>query len=416
MTIYDESLDLHRKLRGKLECRSRHPLRDRRDLSLLYTPGVAEPSRAIAADVAQTNVLTGRGNTVAVISDGTAVLGLGDIGPHAAMPVMEGKALLFKELGGVDAVPLCIATKDVEAIVQFSRLVAPTFGGINFEDISAPRCFEIEERLRGNIDIPFFHDDQHGTAIVVGAALLNALRVVGKNIADVTIVVNGMGAAGTAIATMLQTLGCTRIVPCDRKGVIAAGHPATQVLAHHRAVAERFNTMGVSGTLQAALAQADVFIGVSGPNLLTAADVRAMRAKPIVLAMANPTPEIMYPEALAGGAAVAATGRSDFPNQVNNVLAFPGVFRGTLDVEAREITAGMKKAACHALAGLVAQPGPEAILPEALDRRVVPAIALAVARAAIVEGVARRVIPDADLEGLIVGRLPRENGTTDNHR
>ena len=382
------ALELHRSHRGKIEIKGKVPVRNRDDLSTAYTPGVAEPCRRIAADPDAVWEYTSKGNMVAVVTDGTAVLGLGDIGAAAALPVMEGKALLFKEFGGVDAVPICLDTRDADGIVAAVRAIAPAYGGINLEDISAPRCFEIERRLIEALDIPVFHDDQHGTAIVVSAALTNALRLAGKELAGVRIVINGPGAAGTAITRMLLTLGARDITVCDRRGAIYAGRAG---LAGHKAgLAERTNPRSVRGSLADALRGADVFIGVSGANLVSPDMVRSMAARPIVFAMANPTPEIGYAEAVEAGAYIVGTGRSDCPNQINNVLAFPGVFRGALDVRAREINDAMKAAAVRALADFAGGSlSREHIIPGAFEPGVARAVADAVAGAARESGAAR---------------------------
>jgi malate dehydrogenase (oxaloacetate-decarboxylating) len=376
-------------LGGKLEVHAKTPLKTRDDLSMAYTPGVARICRAVADAPEAAWNLTIKQNTVAVVSDGTAVLGLGDIGPEAAMPVMEGKAVLFKEFGGIDAWPICLATKDVDEIVAVVKAIAPGFGGINLEDIAAPRCFEIERRLRDELDIPVFHDDQHGTAIVTLAALVNALRVVGKAIEDVKIVIAGVGAAGVAVTDVLLHAGATTIVGCDHEGAVYRGRPGlTPVKADY---AERTNPDNEQGTADEVLAGADVFIGLSAPGAISADGVRTMAEDAIVFAMANPTPEVA-PEAIEGLAAVVATGRSDYPNQINNVLAFPGVFRGALDVRASDITEGMKVAASHALAGVIPEEelGPEYIIASVFNRDVTPAVAAAVAEAAERDGVARR--------------------------
>ena len=382
------ALAMHGEHRGKIEIRGKVPVKDRDALSTAYTPGVAEPCRRIAADPDAVWEYTTKGNMVAVVTDGTAVLGLGDIGPLAALPVMEGKALLFKEFGGVDAVPLCLDTKDPDEIVAAVKAVAPTYGGINLEDISAPRCFEIEERLIGALDIPVFHDDQHGTAIVVSAALMNALKLSGRELNSVRIVINGPGAAGTAITRMLLALGARDIVVCDRRGAIYSGREG--LTGHKAALAELTNPRGVSGALAAALEGADVFIGVSSGNLITKDMVRAMAERPVIFAMANPTPEISYADAVDAGAYIVGTGRSDFPNQINNVLAFPGVFRGALDVRAREINTAMKAAAVKALAGFAGDRlSREHIIPGAFEPGVADAVARAVAAAARESGAAR---------------------------
>jgi malate dehydrogenase (oxaloacetate-decarboxylating) len=376
-------------LGGKLEVVGRVPLKTRDDLSMAYTPGVARVCEAIAADPTAAWNLTIKKNTVAVVSDGTAVLGLGDIGPEAAMPVMEGKALLFKEFAGVDAFPLCLATKDVDEIVSVVRSVAPGFGGINLEDISAPRCFEIERRLREELDIPVFHDDQHGTAIVVLAALVNALKVVGKRIEDVKIVMTGVGAAGIATGNILLEAGARHLVGCDSKGAVYRGRPGLS--AAKAAFAERTNPDAEHGSADDVLAGADVFVGLSKPGAVSVAGIRRMADRPIVFAMANPIPEIA-PEEIHDIAAVIATGRSDYPNQINNVLAFPGVFRGALDVRASSITEGMKVAASHALATVIPDDelSAEYVVASVFNREVAPLVAAAVAAAAEADGVARR--------------------------
>ncbi|HEU5009759.1 MAG TPA: NAD-dependent malic enzyme [Gaiellaceae bacterium] len=385
--ISDRTFLMH--LGGKIEIASKIPLKTRDDLSMAYTPGVARVSQAVADDPSAAWNLTSKQNTVAVVSDGTAVLGLGDIGPEAAMPVMEGKALLFKEFGGVDAWPICLATKDPDEIVTVCKAIAPGFGGINLEDISAPRCFEIESRLREELDIPVFHDDQHGTAIVVLAALLNALRVVGKRLEDVKIVSTGVGAAGIATLDVLHAAGARNIVGCDQGGAIhrdRSGLPA-----HKAAFAERSNPDGDCGSSDESLAGADVFIGLSVPGAVSAEAIRTMAPDAIVFAMANPTPEVV-PEDIADDVAVVATGRSDYPNQINNVLAFPGVFRGALDVRATAITREMEVAAAEAIAATIADDelGPEYVVPSVFNREVAPRVAAAVAEAAEAAGVARR--------------------------
>ena len=376
--IGQRAIDLHRHYQGKLSIEARMPLRNADDLSLAYTPGVGHVSTAVANDPLLSYELTGRGRTVAVVSDGSAVLGLGNLGALGAMPVMEGKCLLFKELGGIDAVPIVLATQDSDEIVMIVKNLAPSFGGINLEDISAPRCFEIEERLQ-EIGIPVFHDDQHGTAIVTMAAVTNALRVVGKNLNEVKVVFSGAGAAGIACAQMLLKAGASNVILVDSKGAIYDGRPD---LNHAKQdIAKITNREGIPGDIHQAIVDADVFVGLSSPGVIDREDVKRMAADSIVLAMANPTPEIMPDEARAGGAAIIGTGRSDFPNQVNNVLAFPGVFKGALSVRAPRITAEMQIAAALALANLVEVPGVENILPEALDRAVAPVIANAVAEA-----------------------------------
>ena len=389
MDYLKESLKKHYEWRGKLDIRSKTRVDNAEALSLAYTPGVAAPCLEIQKDVSKSYELTGRWNTVAVVTDGTAVLGLGDIGPEAGMPVMEGKCVLFKEFGGVDAVPLCVRSKDVDDIVNTVRLLAGSFGGVNLEDIAAPRCFEIERRLKEVCDIPIFHDDQHGTAIIALSGILNALKVVGKTLENITVVINGAGAAGTAIARLLVSAGAGDVIVCDRTGAISRGR---EKLNEAKAdLAEVTNKQNKSGALADVLVGADVFIGVSSPGAVTGAMVQTMAKDAVIFACANPTPEIFPEEALANGAAVAATGRSDMPNQLNNVLAFPGVFRGALDVRASDINDAMKVAAAHALAGLVSDEElcTEYIIPKPFDPRVRDTVAAAVAQAARDSGVAR---------------------------
>ena len=389
MDIRAASLALHYRLQGKLEMVSRCPIQTQEDLSLAYTPGVAAPCLEIQKDPALSFQLTRRRNLVAVITDGSAVLGLGDIGPLAGMPVMEGKCVLFKEFAGVDAVPLCVDTQDVEEMVQTIALISKSFGGINLEDIAAPRCFEVERRLKERCDIPVFHDDQHGTAVVITAALTNALKVVGKKKEQVKVVLNGIGAAGGAAAKLLLDLGYSNLILCDKDGILCAGDP--NLLPHHAELAARTNQAGQRGTLADALVRADVFIGVSRPGLVTGEMVESMAKDPILLAMANPVPEIMPDIALAHGAAVVGTGRSDFPNQINNVLVFPGLFKGALSCGAVQITEGMKHAAARSLADLVPpeQLSPTCILPSPLNRAAAEAVAHAVAEEARRTGHAR---------------------------
>ena len=388
MSISEKSLAMHYEKKGKIRVTSTVPVQNSHDLSLAYTPGVAAPCLAIKDDINKSYELTARGNMCLVVTDGTAVLGLGDIGPEAGMPVMEGKCVLFKELGGVDAFPLCVKSKDVDEFVNTVYLISGSFGGINLEDISAPRCFEIEEKLKEKCDIPVFHDDQHGTAITILAGITNAARVVGKELNTLTVVINGAGAAATAIATLLHEAGIDKIIVCDRKGIIFNGgedlNPAKQKLAGFT------NPDCIKGSLRDAVVGADVFIGVSAPGVLTKDMVRTMAKDPIVFACANPTPEIFPDDAKEAGAAVVATGRSDFPNQLNNALVFPGLFRGTFDVRASEINQEMKLAAAAALADLVGDAlCAEYIIPPVFDQRVPHAIAAAVAKAAKETGVAR---------------------------
>jgi len=388
MNYAEESLKLHKEWQGKIEVISRVPVQNKDDLSLAYTPGVAQPCLEIQKDYDQSFTLTRRHNLVAVITDGTAVLGLGDIGPEAGMPVMEGKCALFKAFGDVDAFPICIRSKDVDEIVRTIYLISGSFGGINLEDIAAPRCFEIERRLKEICDIPIFHDDQHGTAIVVGAAMLNALRVVGKSIEDVKVVINGAGSAGIAIGKHIMSLGVKHLLMVDRNGILAEGVDMNPAQAE---MAAQTNPENFSGKLADALCGADVFIGVSAPHIVSQDMIRSMNKDAIVFPMANPTPEIEPDEALEAGAAVVGTGRSDHPNQINNVLVFPGLFRGALDVRATDINQEMKLAASHALADLVSpeELNAQYILPKAFDKRVGPAVAAAVAEAARKSGVAR---------------------------
>ncbi len=373
-----ESILRHRQCKGKIEIVSKMPLETMDDLSIAYTPGVAAVSMEIAGDSALSFELTNRANTVAVVTDGSAVLGLGDIGPEAAMPVMEGKAVLFKALAGVDAIPICLATQDIDEIVRSVELMAPSFGGINLEDISASRCFEIEDRLQ-DLGIPVFHDDQHGTAVVTLAALINSSRVTGRRLEDLKVVFSGAGAAGIATARLLHEAGARDLLLVDSKGVVHAGR--NDLTPIKRDILAITNRDGVSGGLGDALVGADVFIGVSKAGIVKPEMVRAMAVDPIVLPMANPVPEIMPDLASEAGAAIVGTGRSDFPNQINNVLAFPGIFRGALDARAPRITTAMKLAAAEALAGLVPDPWKDQILPWALDEKVAPAVADAVNRA-----------------------------------
>ena len=389
MDYAKESLKMHYELKGKIEVVSRAKVDSKDALSLAYTPGVAQPCLEIQKDINKSYELTRRWNTVAVVTDGTAVLGLGDIGPEAGMPVMEGKCVLFKEFGDVDAIPLCVRSKDVDEIVQTVRLLAGSFGGVNLEDISAPRCFEIEKKLKECCDIPIFHDDQHGTAVITLAGVINALKVVGKKIEDIKIVTSGAGAAGIAIIKLLISMGLKNVIMTDRKGAIYEGREGLNPIKEE--MAKITNANQEKGSLSEVIKGADVFIGVSAPGAVTTEMVKTMNKDAIVFACANPTPEIFPDDAKAGGAKVVSTGRSDFPNQINNVLAFPGIFRGAFDVRAKEINDEMKLAASEALANLIADEelSPEYIIPKAFDKRVGPAVAKAVAEAAKRTGVAR---------------------------
>ena len=389
MDYAKESLKLHYELKGKLEITPRAKVDSKEALSLAYTPGVAEPCLVIQKDVEKSYELTRRWNTVAVVTDGTAVLGLGDIGPEAGMPVMEGKCVLFKAFGDVDAIPLCVRTKDVEEIVKTVSLLAGSFGGVNLEDISAPRCFEIEKRLKEICDIPIFHDDQHGTAVVTLAGLINALKLTGKKIEEVKIVTSGAGAAGIAIIKLLLSMGAKHVIMTDREGAIYKGRENLNPIKME--MAEVTNLSMEKGSLSDVIKNADVFIGVSAPGTLSKEMVKSMAEKPIIFACANPIPEIFPEDAKVAGAAVVSTGRSDFPNQINNVLCFPGIFRGALDVRAKDINDKMKVAAAYAIAGLVSDQelNAEYILPAAFDERVKDAVAKAVAEAAKKSGVAR---------------------------
>ncbi len=390
MDIKKESLKKHYEWQGKIEVVSRTPVTDSKSLSLAYTPGVAEPCLEIQKDMNKSYELTRRSNMVAVITDGSAVLGLGDIGAEAGMPVMEGKCVLFKEFADVDAFPLCIKSQDVDEIVRTVYLLSGSFGGINLEDIAAPRCFEIERRLKEICDIPVFHDDQHGTAVVVAAALINALKVVGKDISDIKCVINGAGAAGTAIGEHLLDMGLNNLIMCDKAGAIYDG--MTDLSDAHISLSQKTNPNREKGSLADVLKGADVFIGVSAPNIVTREMIASMNVGAIVFPMANPVPEIMPDEALAGGAAVVGTGRSDFANQINNVLAFPGIFRGALDVRASDINKQMLTAASRAIASLVddGELSADYILPKAFDKRIAPTVAAAVADAAHKSGVAKK--------------------------
>ncbi len=381
MDVYKQSLELHKKYRGKIETKSKIPLENKKDLSLAYTPGVAEPCREISKDKALAYEYTNKGNTVAIVTDGSAVLGLGNIGPEAALPVMEGKAAIFKKFADIDAVPICLATQDSEEIIRTVKNLAPNFGGINLEDIAAPRCFEIEERLKKELDIPVMHDDQHGTAMVVLSGLINALKITKKEKATLKVVVSGAGAAGTATALLLLAFGVKNIIVCDSKGALAKSRE--DLNDAKQSLLQKTNPDNVSGDLKTVLRGADVFIGVSAPNILRAEDVRTMNADPILFALSNPTPEIDPEEARAGGARVIATGRSDFSNQVNNALIYPGVFRGALDARARNITEAMKLTAAEVLANLISDKdlADLRIIPDIFDERVVSAVSAAVRRA-----------------------------------
>ena len=389
MDIKEKALKQHEEWQGKIEVTSRAKLETPEDLSIAYTPGVAEPCLKISEDTDLSYKYTRRGNMVAVVTDGTAVLGLGDIGPEAGMPVMEGKCVLFKAFGGVDAFPLCVRSKDVDEIVNTIALLAGSFGGVNLEDISAPRCFEIEKKLKERCDIPIFHDDQHGTAVVTAAAMLNALKVTGRKLEDIRVVTSGAGAAGIAIIKLLVSLGLKDVIMCDRKGAIYEGREGLN--AEKEEMAKIYNREMRKGSLAEVLKGADVFIGVSAPGTVTPEMVKTMAPNPILFPMANPVPEIMPDLAKEAGAAVVGTGRSDFPNQINNVLAFPGIFRGALDVRAKDINDEMKVAAAYAIADLIDEKDLNAdyIIPNPFDKRVAPAVAKAVAEAAKKTGVAR---------------------------
>ncbi|WP_308240396.1 NAD(P)-dependent malic enzyme [Salipaludibacillus agaradhaerens] len=398
-TLREEALHMHRVKKGKIETTPKVAVRNAEDLSLAYSPGVAEPCKEIFENPKTVYDYTVKGNMVGVVSDGTAVLGLGNIGPEAAMPVMEGKAVLFKSFAGVDAFPICLNTTDVEAIVETVKRMEPTFGGINLEDIAAPRCFEIEERLKKEMNIPVFHDDQHGTAIVTAAGLLNALKLSGKKLGEIKVVVNGAGAAGIAIIKLLMSMGCKHFILCDSKGAIYDGRPyGMNQLKQDMALVTNLEKR--DGSLEEIIKGTDVFIGVSVAGALTKEMVKSMNDNPIIFAMANPVPEIMPEEAKEAGASVIGTGRSDFPNQVNNVLAFPGIFRGALDVYATHINEEMKVAAVKAIAGLVGENelNEDYVIPAPFDARVAPAVAKSVAQAAMETGVARRQVDPKDVE------------------
>ncbi|QNM15554.1 MULTISPECIES: NADP-dependent malic enzyme [Fusobacterium] len=388
--VYEKALELHEKKQGKISVVSKVEVKNREDLSLAYSPGVAEPCRRIAANKEDVYKYTAKGHMVAVITDGTAVLGLGDIGPEAALPVMEGKCVLFKEFGGVDAFPICLDTKDPEEIIRTVKLLAPGLGGINLEDISAPRCIEIETRLKNELDIPVFHDDQHGTAIVVVAGLINALKIVNKKVEDIKVVVNGAGAAGSSIIKLIKSLGAKNIIAVDRVGILTRDEKERYDFSK-KELADITNPDNIKGGLKEAIVGADVFIGVSAPNLLTQDMVKTMNSDAIVFAMANPVPEIMPEDALAAGAAIVGTGRSDYPNQINNVLVFPGLFKGALRAKAKKITEDMKLAAAYGLAGLLKDEElkKDYIIPDAFDPRVAEAVAQAVEKIAKEQGICR---------------------------
>ncbi|MCD8502272.1 MAG: NAD-dependent malic enzyme [Bacillaceae bacterium] len=389
-TLREEALKMHREKQGKIETTLKVEVKDAKDLSLAYSPGVAEPCKEIHQDVSKVYEYTMKGNMVAVVSDGTAVLGLGNIGPEAALPVMEGKAALFKAFADVDAFPICLNTNDVEKIIETVKLLEPTFGGVNLEDIAAPNCFIIEERLREEMKIPVFHDDQHGTAIVTAAGLVNALKFTGKSMSEVKVVANGAGAAGIACVKLLLSMGVEDVILCDTKGAIYEGRPEGMNLLKEE-IAKTTNKQKLKGPLQEVIKNTDIFIGVSAPGVLTGEMIKTMNQAPIIFAMANPIPEIMPEDAKAAGAAVVGTGRSDFPNQVNNVLAFPGIFRGALDVRATTINEAMKISAVNAIANLITENELTAdyVIPAPFDPRVALAVAHAVAKAAIETGVAK---------------------------
>ena len=375
MDIYEESLELHRKLKGKLEIKSKFPIKTKEDLSLAYTPGVAESARKIAEDKSKVYDYTPKGNLVAVVSNGTAVLGLGNIGAEAAIPVMEGKAILFKEFAGIDAFPICINSEDPEEVIKTVKLISPVFGGINLEDIKAPECFYIEENLQ-DLGIPVMHDDQHGTAVVVLASLINAIKIKNLKKEKAKIVINGIGAAGTAISKLLLRYGFKSLILCDTKGIIYEGKEG--LTKEKKELAKITNKNNLQGNLSDALKKSDIFIGVSKGNIVSEEMIKSMNEKPIIIAMANPIPEIMPDKAKRAGAFIVATGRLDFPNQVNNVLAFPGIFKGALEIKAKRITEEMKLSAAEALASLISNPTPDKIIPDPFDKRVVEAVSKAV--------------------------------------
>lgn len=389
-TVYERALELHEKNKGKLSIVSKVAVKNKDDLSLAYSPGVAEPCRKIAANKEDVYKYTSKGNLVAVITDGTAVLGLGDIGPEAALPVMEGKCVLFKEFAGVDAIPICLDTKDPEEIIRTAKLLAPGLGGINLEDISAPRCIEIETRLKEELDIPVFHDDQHGTAIVVAAGLINAFKFLGKKFSEAKVVVNGAGAAGSSIAKLIHKLGVTNLLVLDRPGILRRSEKDSYDFSK-RELAELTNPDDIKGDLSVAIKDADVFVGVSVGNILTTEMVKTMNKDAVIFAMANPTPEIMPEDALAGGARIVGTGRSDYPNQINNVLVFPGLFKGALEAKSKKITEEMKLAAANGLASLIKEEelNENYIIPDAFDPRVADAVAATVKKVAKEQGICR---------------------------
>ncbi|WP_213997252.1 NAD(P)-dependent malic enzyme [Tepidanaerobacter syntrophicus] len=402
MDLTKEALELHAKNKGKIEVISKVPLKDAKDLSLAYTPGVAEPCKKIKENPDLIYEYTAKGRMIAVVTDGSAVLGLGNIGAAAGMPVMEGKAVLFKNFGGVDAFPICLATQDVDEIVETVKRIAPTFGGINLEDISAPRCFEVEKRLKQELDIPVFHDDQHGTAVVVLAAAINALKIVDKDIKDVKVVISGAGAAGVAITKLLLSAGVADVIVCDSKGIIYRGRE--NLNESKQELANVTNKENIKGTIADALKGSDIFVGVSGPGTVTKEMIEKMGKDAIVFALANPVPEIYPDEAKAAGAKVIGTGRSDFPNQINNVLAFPGIFRGALEVRASDINEEMKIAAAHAIASLISpdELSPDYCIPGAFDKRVAANVAYEVAKAAMNSKVARVEIDAEKLKELML--------------
>ncbi|SDF31949.1 NAD(P)-dependent malic enzyme [Sporolituus thermophilus] len=405
MNVREEAMKLHREYQGKLGVASKVPLRDKRDLSIAYTPGVAEPCKEIKGNKDLSFELTCRGNMVAVVTDGTRVLGLGDIGPEAAMPVMEGKCVLFKVFGDVDAVPICLDTKDPDKIIETVKLLQPSFAGINLEDLSSPKCYDIEDKLKEQLDIPVFHDDQHGTAIAALSALIGALRFVKKDLKTAKIVVNGVGAAGSAIGRLLVNAGAENVIMVDVNGALYDGMPGLNRIQQQ--LARTTNKQGLRGNLAEVAKGADALIGVSAPGAFTPEIIQSMAKDPIVFAMANPVPEIMYDEAKAAGAKVAGTGRSDAPNQVNNVTVFPGIFRGALDVRARQINEEMKIAAAYAIADLISEDElrEDYVVPDAFDPRVAPAVAAAVARVAMETGVARVKVDPEEVRAKTAARV-----------